>query len=107
MSEWKERAIKRRDERHTLGEEKTPPSKRKKNRKRWCKGKVGVNHTAVWQALVPNILFGQDWNKNRREFVCTKCKKVLDTWWPGWGRFGYKGRKTPKPKIGSTNPDGS
>lgn len=107
MSEWKQSAIDRRDERHTKIEGKRLPSRRKPNRKKWCKGKVGVLHTPVWKGVQPFVVFNKDWNKDQREFVCTKCGKVLDWWWGRRWRALSGGRRMHKPKIGSTNADGT
>lgn len=105
MSDWRESANKRRDERQTKVEPRAH-ARRKPNRKKWCKGKVGIPHKAVWQKRRPWVLpSGTDVHKNDREYVCAVCKKVLDYWWKGWNTL--MGSKTPKPRLGSTNPEGT
>jgi hypothetical protein len=107
-SEWRESANKRRDERHTKAEIERIPSRRKKNKQKWCKGKVGVLHTGVWQARKPFVtLGGDDLHKNQREFVCSKCRKILETWYGRKGIMGLGiGKRISRPRIGSTYPDG-
>lgn len=57
-----------------------PSHRARKDKRRWCRGKVGVEHT-------PAIRFSQhrDWwanhPKNPREVSCA--------WWP-WGVYAYK-----------------
>jgi hypothetical protein len=81
------------------------PSKKKLTRK-WCKGKVGVEHEPVWQ----------NWREMRliykKEcpmiFECINCKKHLDIWYPrpSWYTDAEKSiwDSGPKPEIGSTEP---
>lgn len=86
MSDWKASAIKRRDERATIGpeEEQAGGKAHPKDRRRWCRGKVGVEHTPV---CMPHKHV-QKW----RELVCNTCGKVLDYWYP----FGSR-KNNPKP----------
>ena len=81
MSEWRERANKRRDERQTKAPAIRPPSGSKKNTKKWCRGKVSVEHKPVCVAYndLKNVHFSvPDW----KVLVCSECKKELDHWWP-------------------------
>lgn len=46
MSEWKEEANKRREFRQSKSDPEVPQHKgKRKNTKKWCKGKVGVEHS--------------------------------------------------------------
>lgn len=73
MSEWKEGAAKRRDERHTALEVRAPASNKKDTRK-WCRGKVGREHK----------LACTDHNsiKGWKILACTECGKHIDYYWP-------------------------
>jgi hypothetical protein len=74
MSDWRERANRRRDERHTAIPDDAPrPKPGSKNTKKWCKGKVGREHK-------PECRDGhiQGW----KNLVCTECGKHLDYYWP-------------------------
>ena len=65
-------------------------ARRKKDKKRWCKGKIGVEHLGVCtihkllEVSEKNIF--SDW----RELVCTRCGKILDRYYP-------MTKKSPKP----------
>ena len=53
--------------------------RRRKNTRRWCRGKVGVPHQTSWRP-VPS-------HSDSRELVCSVCGKKLDwcchaRWWP-------------------------
>jgi hypothetical protein len=72
MSEYRERANKRRDERHTIGDIRAPAST-KKDTKKWCRGKVGRKHK-------PECRDGQ--LQGWKNLVCTECGKHLDYYWP-------------------------
>lgn len=79
MSEWKENAVKRRDARHTKSSDEhktTAPNKR--NTRKWCKGKVGVEHKAECKKYheVKNTSF--KFYRSWRILVCTVCGKELD-----------------------------
>ncbi len=68
MSDWKEDSKKRRDFRASKdGPESTGPKKRKKDKKRWCKGKVGVEHNYVLHKTFN--LFSRKHKINK----CTNC----------------------------------
>jgi len=93
MSERKADAAKRRDERATKGPEDEPSSgtRKHKDKKRWCKGKVGVEHTPV---CVPyrRARLSLDEHNSWCELVCSTCGKTLATWMP----FGSR-KNNPKP----------
>jgi hypothetical protein len=68
MSEWKEESAKRRDFRSSKdGPESTGSKKRKKNKKKWCKGKVGEEHEFERHEHKHSIL--------ARAYLLMKCKK--------------------------------
>ena len=46
-----------------------------KDTKRWCKGRVGIDHTGVWQFWMDG--FGSDGKRQWERFVCTTCERVL------------------------------
>lgn len=95
-SEWKERAIVRRDERHTkVADDTQKPKAGKKNTKKWCKGKQGREHTLVCMTYdeakgTTNIKGFQGW----RYLVCTSCGKEMDVYIP---RFFESDPTRPKP----------
>lgn len=81
---WKERAIKRKDFRHTQVEDIRPPSGSRKDTKKWCRGKIGRKHKPKcinYGELknTPPILRKIRW----KVLVCSACGKELDFW------FGY------------------
>lgn len=86
MSDRKKDAAERRDERNIAGDldEKSSGQTRHKDKKRWCKGKVGVEHTPVCMPYRKHhglaVLDGA--MKNWRELVCSRCGKVLDYYYP-------------------------
>jgi hypothetical protein len=84
------------------------PPKRKRTRK-WCKGRVGVEHEPMWR----------DWHEmsslyavTNRDcpmlFECVNCQKHLDIWYPkpSWYTGGTKSMwdSGPRPEVGSTEP---
>lgn len=73
MSDWTESANKRRDARHTKGPERSRPKPAKKDTKKWCRGKVGVEHE-------PKCMQGRF--PEYRILACVKCGKELDHYWP-------------------------
>lgn len=78
MSDWKERAIKRRDFRsdHGSGPE-VPKTPRKKNKRKWCKGKEGIEHKVIkrpWTKYGTRVGWG---GKVFMEEVCEVCGKQL------------------------------
>lgn len=81
MGDWKERANKRRDERHTKTDDSTSkPKSAKKDTKKWCKGKEGREHQLK---VVPHLLpFRKPQDSGWKDLVCTVCGKVIDRYWP-------------------------
>ena len=90
MSDWKEGSVKRRDARHTKSSDEhatTVPNKR--NTKKWCKGKVGVEHKPECKKYAEVKRVSLDLYKSWRILVCTVCGKELDVWFsrrnkPAW-----------------------
>lgn len=86
MSEWKQGAAKRRDERNSRGPVRQKPGPAKKDTKRWCRGKVGVEHKTECRVYrdVKNAYAGKggDFLKGWRVLVCTECGKELATHYP-------------------------
>lgn len=81
MSEWRERANKRRDARRTALPVIRPPSGSQKDTKKWCRGKVGRTHTPKCVSFSelkgsPGIYRG--W----KVLVCAVCGRHLDYFWP-------------------------
>ena len=92
MSDWKEGAARRRDARNTKDPVNRAPGGSNRDTKRWCRGKVGVEHTAECRVYVETKglagLMGSAL-KRWRVLVCTTCGKELATWLgrgerPGW-----------------------
>lgn len=80
MSEWRERANKRRDARQTKAPVTRAPGGSKRDTKKWCRGKVGVEHTPL--CIDYNRLKNTSYLDGWKVLVCTKCRKELDTWAP-------------------------
>lgn len=89
-SSWKKSAADRRDARNTKSPEASKPVPSKKDTKRWCKGKVGVEHKLECRDYVAT--------KNAPEYlnrwkllICTACGKELERWAP----FGRRANNPP------------
>lgn len=81
MSEWRERANRRRDERQTKVPKIRPPSGSKKDTKKWCRGKAGVSHKPVCVDYATHKR--TNWPRNDwKLLICSECQKELDSWWP-------------------------
>ena len=80
MSDWKIGAAARRDARHTKGPDEPAPHPAKKDKKRWCGGHVGREHTPVCMPAKLTFAF-----KRARDLVCTTCGKILEQYW-GMGK---------------------
>lgn len=99
MSDWKKGAAARRDARNIKDPNDTPkPGASKKDTKKWCRGKVGVEHKPECRDYqdVKNSFRGhalgdkmfQGW----KLLICTTCGKELDHYYP----MTFAGRE-PKP----------
>lgn len=89
-------------------DEEVPRHRSRKDRRKWCRGRVGVDHTPVWGRIVKYGSFGPSLEKhdNWLEFKCQVCHKVLDTWSPWINGYGKKRRNPPfaRPVEGSSTP---
>lgn len=96
-TEWKGRGIRRRDERHTKIDDQPVPRKIRKNKKRWCKGIVGIPHDPMWVERPPRFILSRE----TLVYKCQKCDKELEIWFsPPWGsEKAYR-----KPVLGSRDP---
>jgi hypothetical protein len=83
-SEYRESAIRRRDERQTKVPIIRRPSGSKKDTRKWCRGRIGVEHKpqCVSHDEWENRQDGSDWSKDWRVLVCEECGKQLDYWFP-------------------------
>lgn len=83
MSDWQDRANKRRDERHTKEPDAqvAKPKASKKDTKRWCKGKEGREHKTEVRSY--KDAKGVKWaHDGWFILICTACGKELDRYWP-------------------------
>jgi len=88
---WKSGGIKHRDNRHDKSVEDVPKHKaKKKNKKKWCKGKEGRKHVLIFQKSKYGSWRPQ--NNPLMEVACGNCGKVLDVDW-GFGGCPKKGRE--------------
>lgn len=76
----------KRDKNIPIGDERQRPIPGKKNKKKWCRGKVGVPHTPEPMKV------DRWWAKGKKpdwwELVCTSCGKRLAFYYPmPWGTF--------------------
>jgi hypothetical protein len=102
MSEWKARAVRRRDARHTKSPTEIPKARvanAKKDTKRWCRGKTGVEHSPKCvdyrgTKLAPSDFRGRPINpyEGWKLLVCATCGKELDRYCPRRGND-----KQPRP----------
>jgi hypothetical protein len=83
VSDWKERATKRRDARHTAIPDIRKPGGSGRNTKRWCKGKIGIEHKPECRE--------HNGIAKRKVLACSVCGKHLDYWFPYWD--GLDGRR--------------
>lgn len=88
MSDWKRSAASRRDSRNARAPDdvgKRPAAK--KDRKRWCRGKAGVEHAPVARKhdeVKGAMTIGERTiaHPNWWLLVCANCGKELDRYWP-------------------------
>ncbi len=73
-----------------------PKHHSKKNKKKWCKGRVGKEHDPVWieDSKFP---FG------RMVYQCQGCNNEIDIWWEPVG-FELWQKDYNKPVIGQREP---
>lgn len=90
MSDWKESSTKRRDVRQGGGPDPRPVGGSKKDTKRWCKGKSGVEHTLVARDYTEvkhagKFLFGarqRNIYEGWKILLCSDCGKEFETYAP-------------------------
>lgn len=83
MNDWKESSIKRRDARHTKSSDEPTKSlkpSKKKDSKKWCKGKEGKGHQTKCISYNEAKHLSHVWSQNWRILICTSCGKELETW---------------------------
>jgi hypothetical protein len=98
MSDRKISSAKRRDERSQKVPDQTTPHRASKNKKKWCKGKVGIPHQPVCRKFVEvkktefrsTLSISDTW----RILVCSECGKDLDYYYP-MKISGYPEQKPP------------
>jgi hypothetical protein len=91
-SDWKQRAVARRDARHTHDGPREQPRSAAKNRKRWCRGRIGVDHKPVcrnYADFKTREIAGQKLFRKWRVLVCSECGKELKHY------YGFKTEKKP------------
>lgn len=87
---WKQEATKRRDERNAKDPVRRKPVPGKKDKKRWCRGKVGVEHKPVCrdynEAKLTRYInvagIEIPLHKGWKLLVCTECGKELAHYYP-------------------------
>jgi hypothetical protein len=77
---WQARGVLVRDARHVHNGPSEPAHRGSKDRKRWCRGKVGVGHTLVVAVLRRFTLFPSLVRH------CSKCGKEFGTYSGNWGK---------------------
>lgn len=90
MSEWRVGAARRRDARNTRSPAEVPKgaaANAKKNTKRWCRGKVGVEHKPKCVDYAETKFIGDGHSLKRlytgwKLLVCTECGRELAKHWP-------------------------
>jgi hypothetical protein len=102
-SDWRVRANERRDARHTKTPVEVPKpaaANKKKDTRRWCRGKVGVEHTPKCVDYgeakhAPTDYCGHPVNhyEGWKLLICTTCGKELDRFCP----WRWVGEELPKP----------
>lgn len=82
MSDWRERANKRRDERQTKVPNIRAPNGSRKDTKRWCRGVVGREHKPVCVSYNELKHSDASYPKEWRVLVCETCRREMDYYWP-------------------------
>lgn len=97
---WKEGVAKHKVDRQTPAVAEVPGPRPRKNRKQWCRGKVGTEHKPVCRTYAetkPTCLLAKDAGgafrtADWRILVCTTCGKELDRYYP----LNFAGSRWPK-----------
>lgn len=61
-----------------IKDDEIPKHKSKKDKRRWCGGKVGREHDPMWEHSRKHL---RSENVEWYEFYCQRCNKSLDCWW--------------------------
>lgn len=80
MTSYREGANRRRNARQAKPADAPVPHQSGKNTKRWCRGKVGVEHMP--KCVPYKGTSAPEYAKTWRELVCTRCGKQLACWIP-------------------------
>lgn len=104
MKDRKQGDVDRRDERQDRSTPEIPKVRSRKDRKRWCRGRDGVEHRPVCRRYqeVKNVqaAYAEHW----RLLVCSECGRELDHWYPmptSWSGLGRLPRRSPPPWVTS------
>ena len=73
-----------------------PKHHAKKDKKKWCRGKTGIPHDAVW-------LLDNRHRYERLVYQCQNCNKELDIWWDSVGNELWQ-KDYIKPIVGQREP---
>lgn len=88
----------RRDERHDRSSTEVPKASSRKDKKRWCRGRIGVQHRPVCRRYQEVKNVQAEYTKNWRLLVCSVCGRELDHWYPiSFSRVGLGSRPPPPP----------
>jgi len=81
-TDYKKRNITYRDNKHIKDSDNHKPIRGKKDRKKWCRGKVGVDHEPQCKNYHDVVHTSLNYAKNWKLLVCAKCGKNLDWYHP-------------------------
>jgi hypothetical protein len=90
---WRQQSALRRDDRATKTPDGPLKGRGKKDRKPWCGGHVGREHTPQCRRYKEGrVTYLTDW----RELVCTTCGRQMDVYGPSFHRIVGKPLKKPE-----------
>ena len=83
---WRASGIKRKDFRNDKSFDGVTGRRKKKNTKKWCKGKVGKKHDLEWRWSKWDINFSQRIGKQPsvKEAFCRNCEKIVEAYNKNW-----------------------
>jgi len=90
-----------------------PKHRAKKNKRKWCRGREGIEHDLMWveddRHIYPTHYTRPPGITFRLIYKCQNCNKEFDRWWPsitGLWQAGYiepvVGQREPKKKKDKT-----
>jgi hypothetical protein len=84
VSDWNERALARRNARQAPAVSEVTPVRSTKNTRKFCRGKVGVEHKLVVsdRGSIGKGIQVQDFDKKWLVRYCSACGKETDWWYP-------------------------